>query len=942
MMKIKKINIILLIIVASIMVLSPLDTKATAENCPSESQYIENYFDLSAHSLTTKKPYTKSDNVVTFYVKKDYVKYVTATVNDTTASFDANGVLTIDLIAEKNKKNTITHVNFQFKISPELKKEITDVSDKCTAEYDFTFTPSIQVSKLPADQETLELENEIKSMQESTTLIDELSGTDFTKVSDPTKTTKLMCNYGKDDGKTVKKYTYTGEKASNIADCKVTCREDVVVTFDPPVITQSGMCFSYVADIKTKTVCQASFTRAEPTKLDSCVAPSNCSGGGHEGGPTDSFDSCINSCDNGEYTQSCIDKCYTKVYGNTNTTVKTSTKSTKKSSITYLNSLKKNNTIATPMAEATLTKVKVETDKKGNVIEKTCYSDNYLIENTASLSDSALYELAKKVYDSKQYLPGGYYGQTAGKEWTPSSGYLYYDVSQGTKKWIKSGGCSSEVNYYYFSSIDQTYDTIKKLNGTDNSSSTGKLKQYEAVNGSLKRKGYMENGKLAIDKCPETCEVDSDCSSQVNTYSGVDKKIVTAQQANEIYKAEKAKYKIDKKNCLASAKDTCVTRNSSYVIKTNEISKNTGKDVGNEYSSSQTVTHSTSSSNKNSNTGKFPTMIINTNGVCITGSCDDSSSEYCSNLDSTKNSSELVSYCKDKESCQSSGTQACKSGNTCYDYHTTISFPKNYMNVKTGQTRVEINKSQLPYFVALGNAYCTSLSTKEVNTAWYDYKMDDTNQTAKPSSSKITSNINAKINNYGLFKWNFDLSCFFAIKNPTTGDCDGDDCKEKKCTDDSCNDGATSPLLNAKVRTVDTANLFPDRSARFNWTSKAKNTSNSNYPIDPEKLIKQIEELGDSVYDESKENTYLDYHVVLTPTRITEIRAYNKAKGTYNNTDDGTAVNKLSGEKTWGVTVYRSSLLDKLQTEGVLVKRGLRGCNNQSSSTSCESDEEVK
>ena len=68
-------------------------------------------------------------------------------------------------------------------------------------------------------------------------------------------------------------------------------------------------------------------------------------------------------------------------------------------------------------------------------------------------------------------------------------------------------------------------------------------------------------------------------------------------------------------------------------------------------------------------------MVINTNGRCVTGSCENKSSEYCSNLDSTKNNSELVTYCNDKDSCKNSGTPGCKAGNICYDHHTTISFP---------------------------------------------------------------------------------------------------------------------------------------------------------------------------------------------------------------------------------------------------------------------------
>ena len=328
-------------------------------------------------------------------------------------------------------------------------------------------------------------------------------------------------------------------------------------------------------------------------------------------------------------------------------------------------------------------------------------------------------------------------------------------------------------------------------------------------------------------------------------------------------------------------------------------------------------------------------MVINTNGKCITGECANNQL-YCNSLD--KNSSEYKAYCEDKQSCKLAGIPACKDGNTCYDYHTTLSFPKNYINVKTGKTKVEIDKTQLPFFVAIGNAYCTNLSTKEVNVDWYNYKIDDTNTVAKPS--KINKyNITGTIKNYGYSKWNFDFSCFFAIKNPTSGDCVGDECTgdNNKCVGKNCsgdNDGPSSNNIvsNVKVRSVNLSKLFPNRNARFNWSSEAKNVNNRNYKVDPEALTKAIESTGDKVYDEGNENKYLDYEINLTRDAIKTIRKYNKGK-TYNNSDNGTAVSRLEGQGTWGVTVYRSKLLDSLGT--VVKKRGLLGCNNQTSSTTC-------
>ena len=407
-----------------------------------------------------------------------------------------------------------------------------------------------------------------------------------------------------------------------------------------------------------------------------------------------------------------------------------------------------------------------------------------------------------------------------------------------------------------------------------------------------------------------------------------------------IYKAELQAYKNEKESCVRSSKSCYTTATSTYTIKVDETSKNTGNNLGNSYKAYQKVDQGKSGNNKSKVTGNNKTMIINTNGKCITGECANKNQEYCSNLD--KNSSDYKAYCDDKNSCKLSGIPACKNGNTCYDYHTTLSFPKNYINVKTGQTKVEITKDKLPFYVAIGNSYCTNLSTKEVNVNWYDYKIDDTNKVAKPK--KINKyNIKGTIRNYGYSKWNFDFSCFYALKNPDTGDCVGDNCTPKDCvgnnctpcTGSKCNNGGNGEniISKVKVRSVNLSNLFPNRTPRFNWSNEAKNVNNRNYKVDPSTLVKAIETTGDTVYDKDKENKYLDYHIKLTKSAITKIRNYNKGK-TYNNSNNGSPVNRINGEGTWGVTVYRSKLLDKLGKK-VVTKRGLLGCNNQTSSRSC-------
>ncbi len=941
----KKLSLVAVMAILLVCVISnPVWTRA--ESCTTSDAFVSKYF-----NLVNGLPYTEENNIITFHIKSEYAKYMEIYVNDSFSESgsehdgavtpDANGNVTLDLIADKNAGYPDTNIRFYFTADPSL---FPDTAANCGKTFQqYTFTPG-STEEDEEDEELDAIEKELGTLPTTGPSIDDLKDSSFISVSDPTKRQSLSCNYGKTDGKTVKKYSYTGV-SSKTDTCTTTCREDVVVTLDPPVITQSGMCFSYVVDIKTKTVCSSKFSGTPPTKIlvNACQYNVNCASKTDKAGPNDSFDSCVNSCDGGNYTQSCIDKCYTKVYGNSkNSTAKKTTKSSKEEGITYLNNLKGTNSFEEPTKLASLKTINV------GVANLTCYTDEYLASSTKNLTDAQLTELAEKVTDSKQLLPGGYYN-SKGTDWISTKGFYYYDTKGGTWKWNTSGGCSSKISYHYFTDKDTTIRTIKELNGTFYYPGTSRIHKYKADgDGFLRRSGISyDGGNTFIDsRCGELCTMSKSVNlkkaqkggkCQTLPKKGNKQYIVTQTQATNIYKAELKAYTNAKSKCVASS-NSCVTKNSNYVIKTDETSKNTGKNLGQEYKSTQNVNQA-KTGNKSSSGGSFPSMIINTNGVCVTGECENKNQEYCSNLD--KNSSEYIAYCKDKESCKNSGTPACKNGNTCYDYHTTLSFPKNYINVKTGQTKTEISKTDLPFYVAIGNSYCTSLSTKEVNVDWYNYKIDDTNTVAKPS--KINNyNITGQINKYGVHNWNFDFSCFFAIKNPTSGDCTGDECDgNKECVGKNCNsdnedvptDNITS---NVKVRSVNLSNLFPNRSARFNWSANAKNVNNKNYKVDPETLVKAIEATGDSVYDENNENKYLDYEINLTRSAIKTIRNYNKGK-TYNNSDNGTAVNRLNGQGTWGVTVYQSKLLDSLGTS-VVKKRGLLGCNNQTSKDTCNAE----
>ncbi len=138
----------------------------------------------------------------------------------------------------------------------------------------------------------------------------------FTKVDSPDISGVLKCDpWSKTDN--VKKYSYSREMVSNDV-CTTTCKEDLTLIYGPPVSTTAGLCFTYTVEVKSKVTCSTKVTASPPTMPEICNIYPRCnsfSGFTEQAGPNEDFDACVATCDNGKYTQNCINKCYKKVYG---------------------------------------------------------------------------------------------------------------------------------------------------------------------------------------------------------------------------------------------------------------------------------------------------------------------------------------------------------------------------------------------------------------------------------------------------------------------------------------------------------------------------------------------------------------------------------------------------------------------------------------------------
>ena len=424
--------------------------------------------------------------------------------------------------------------------------------------------------------------------------------------------------------------------------------------------------------------------------------------------------------------------------------------------------------------------------------------------------------------------------------------------------------------------------------------------------------------------CNDTCSWINNCGS--NT-------VLTQYLADQQYQKELEEWEKAKEQCEQKAA-TCTNETTDYEIVVDNVDKDNDTDDDEEtFSSSQKLNGTTV-------TGEFPDMVILTDGSCEDGEDDP------------------------------------------WNYHNIITFPGTWINNKTGQTVHSMDPGHEDFYTYVGNQYCTKLNSVPINTAWYDWKVNQNGDSSALTDAEkseiednIEMNINGHIDNYGYFGWDFDISCFYAVGEPDTS-CPPSDPDYPNC-DDPTNGGGgstdgdpdpTAPVDDYTFRPISLDNLFPNsvtptsaddkntnasllineveslrgnsatkvadetREIGFNWTCGATNLENPDYPVQPVSLINEIQELGDSIYEGDE---YLDYHIVLTPETMKKVRDYNDKYDSYTEptTDSSSEVLTAGNNKTSGITVYRSYLLHKILNSNELLKSGLIGCNNEDNGT---------
>ena len=278
--------------------------------------------------------------------------------------------------------------------------------------------------------------------------------------------------------------------------------------------------------------------------------------------------------------------------------------------------------------------------------------------------------------------------------------------------------------------------------------------------------------------------------------------------------------------------------------------------------------------------------------------------------------------------------------------------------------------------------FCIPLDAKDVNQQWWLYElikrsggieqfstsdlfnqycMIDTSKATREEikklvdQNKIDYNIHAATKNFGFFKWDISVDCFYALNKDLSDDTkvvEGNGAAKISCT--------TGPQY--QTRSVDLETLFPNSNGTevnkdqnsanvgdepgFNWQVDAKLPVEAfgNMATRPDELIGKIQQRGNKVYEDEKA---IDYEFELTPTTLNAIKGLGKNyidfQGTYScYVKDGSTfkiTNDCVDQSTIVASIYRSDLVKAYAKKKV--SDTALSCNNVANDGSRENCEIV-
>lgn len=713
-------------------------------------------------------------------------------------------------------------------------------------------------------------------------------------------------------------YINNGQSISSKVACESICQEVVTVTYGPPVAVNAGSCFESEVTVKSNVECKSKVNFAPPKsptvtsmKIPSIYCGSNNNGWGiyeSQAGPSDDFDSCVNQCDNGEYSQACIDSCYSRVYGD----------STDESDSFVLGDLS-NNSLA------------LSYENKAGFSIRRLANDSCPVAGNYSDLNSLVNAVYNYMYDENGLL-----------RWR---GHFYRDSSNSNKvRWAGDAGChwNQYAPYYY-----RNAKVLRRTVGSDTTSwNAGIWSAYS-----------YDNHVYKPDTWGFKRQVDSGGCNQYCYYYNYDNSSFgkPMEVSNDEFDAALDDYNDVVTQCKTST--ICDENLAKFTISVANDNNPDGSSYENPDGSSGKVIQACDNSSSPGD-GQFKSSS------CFSWYADHNQLTGAVSGD-TLIFKDLDSYCRMKDESKD-------------DYFTKVSFPGTWENNKNS-TYVYKEPEEEIFYKKHENQYCLSRGFGNINSAWWNWKQfadtDDQELKAEAQSkvdvNSIFYNVLTNINDFGKYKWNFDVACFFATKKnpnvcgpsdpnyPTCKPKTTEDCPEDNpCCNSSCGE---VELDNFKSRAASLKNLFvganiegvdltlskfkntslirledsnnnddnylrATRLTRYNWDYKATDLSLTDYAVAPTAAIAMIQNMGDDVYSKEEE---LDYSITITPVQMRAIRNYSS-----DTTEDKYASSYTNWTGTFtkdtnnGINFYKSALLrDTTYVTTNKLPNGV-GCNN--------------
>lgn len=618
--------------------------------------------------------------------------------------------------------------------------------------------------------------------------------------------------------------------------CTVKCTERFTTTYTPPVATKAGLCFTYQVTVKSKVTCVTEKTGDIPwptaDKVRYCKMKAVCDDNTDQAGPSDEFDSCINECDGGKYSQSCINKCYNKVYKSSSS----SEKDNAKKMVNHFSSKVSVKLMADDKANSPYKYYQLDDGTYFNLEEK-CSTKTKLMNN--------LDTCAKGFKEAKAEKPFGSYKKSGKKwEWNPTGAAVA--SKEAARKYVgdnRSSGPNSVINSirraapYYLRSVAETKELLKSFFAIDTGhNGLGNNRYYNIDEKGIKRQ--ISSGW----SCPESCWFQK--AKEHTPCTNFSENELKANYEKEIKINQK-----DVEACSTTSAELCSTSEATFEIGAKNETTNSND---NNYEPNKNFDNGNKTGNKNDN-------IV------------------CRSKDQTNLKNDIFAKLptdNDSDHCDNGVNGNCYGSKyPDWEYKTTITFPGAWINLKTGEVEYTNGQKSDQGFELEKYKYCTMYNSKNTNENWWKWRVDSDGSSTAPSVDDY--NIHATVNTFGKFNWNLNFKCFYALSD-STGKCDSsvENCDKDK-TDDDCDpskqqcDNKTSPE-NIDIRFVQTGKeLFPNNRKRgFNWTSAAtdialrKEKCNSEtttcpatkgYDIDPGEYAEEIKTTGDKVYNENPE-----------------------------------------------------------------------------------------